>query len=138
LLEPKLDGDRMIVPIGFTPADHQISSVVFALDYDPSVAGIDPTDADGNGIPDVVAFNLSPEFQAAIIVDNQVGRLQIMIADVATPLAALPEQVLAQVTWQVKGGAVEAANLRFSETPAVSFGDVVGRAIQGAFTGKPF
>ena len=132
LLEPKFDGDRMIVPIGFTPGVHQISSIVFALEYDPAVAGIDPTDADGNGIPDAIALNLPPEFQAAVIVDAAAGRLQVMIADVATPLAPLPKQVIAQVTWQVKGGAVEAANLRFSESIRASFGDINGRSVPGS------
>ena len=136
LLEPKIDGDRVTVPIGFSPGEHQISSVVFALDYNPAVMGIDPTDADGNGIPDAVMFNLPPEFVAAASVDQEAEQLRVMIADVSAPLAALPEQVIVAVTWQTKSVTVGVIEPTFSAEAPASFGDAHGRHILGTTNGS--
>lgn len=132
LLEWKVEGDQMIVPIGFSPGDHQISSVVFAIDYDPDVAGIDPTDIDGDGIPEAVELNLPPEFAAAVLVDQQVGQVRFMIADVSAPLAALPEQVIAQVMWQVKSGGLTYAGVTLSTAFPASFGNVNGQRVSAS------
>ncbi len=133
LLEAKNNGDQLTVPIQFNPGGYAISSLVFALAYDPAVAGIDPTDADGNGIPDAVALNLPNEFQAGVILNNHTGLLQVMVADGAAPLAQLPQQIIARVTWDVKADVTaDEIKIGFSKETPASFGDAFGRSIPGA------
>ncbi len=136
LLEAKDTGDQLIVPIQFEPGGFAITSLVFALEYNPALATIDPADADGDGLPDAVAFDLPGGFQAAATLDNQTGLLQVILADVTAPLSQLPEQIIAWVTWQVKAGvATDEIRIGISKETPASFGDAHGRSIPGVTHG---
>ena len=63
---PASPGGRVTLPINFTSNDNSISSVVFSVDYDQAWLTFDPTDSNGDDIPDAIAFNLPGAFDASV------------------------------------------------------------------------
>ena len=131
---PALPGGRVTLPVNFTANDNSISSVVFSVDYDQAWLSFDPTDSDGDDVPDVVTFNLPGAFDASVAFDggDTDGELDFFIADLFPPLASLSDGAIVSMTLNVGSppSATEAA-VNFSPDPVASFGDTSGQSVPG-------
>ena len=130
-------GGRVTVPVNFRANGHEISSLVFSVDYDESWLSFDATDHEGDGLPDTVAFNLPGGVSASVMFDesDSDGELDIFIADIFPPLTALSDGELLSITLNVDnpGGAAWRA-VRFSQHPRASFGNTEGQSMPGTTT----
>ncbi len=52
-------GNLVTVPVNFMANGNATAAAVFAITFDPAVLQLDPTDRDGNGIPDAISFSLA-------------------------------------------------------------------------------
>jgi len=131
---PASPGGSVTLPVNFTAHDNSISSVVFSVDYDQTWLTFDPTDSNGDDIPDAVTFNLAGAFDASVTFDggDTDGELDFFIADLFPPLASLSDGAIVSMTLNVGGppSATEVA-VSFSQDPATSFGDTSGESIPG-------
>lgn len=83
--------------ISLRSAGNSISAAVYSLRIDRSALRFDPTDADGNGVPDAVTLLAPVGFATQVAFDEATSTLNVYIADVALPLAALPDGALATI-----------------------------------------
>ncbi len=127
-------GGNVIAPVAFSADGHDISSLVFSLDFDQTWLTFDPTDDDGDGIPNAVTLNLPLGFDGAVTydADNANGELDFFIADTFPPLLAMPSGMVASVEFGMAspGNTTEAA-IDFSDDPAASFGTTSGQSVPG-------
>ena len=135
---PASPGDRVTLPVNFTAHDNSISSVVFSVDYDQTWLSFDPTDSDGDDVPDAITFNLPGAFDASVTFDESDtdGELDFFIADLFPPLASLSDGAIVSMTLDVgspPSGTVAAVS--FSPDPAASFGDTSGQSVSGTTDG---
>lgn len=119
------------LPITFHAASSHITSLLFSLNYDPAVLRFDPTDGDGNGLPDAIQLTLPPDFTPIITfaADDADGELDVAIFDAVPPFAALPDANLMYVAFTPL--APLATEVAFSTAPAPSFGDLFGQRVLG-------
>lgn len=119
------------LPITFNAASTHITSLIFSLDYDPAVLHFDPSDGDGDGLPDAIQLTLPPDFTPIITfaADDSDGELDIAIFDATAPFAALPDASLMYVTFTPQ--APLTTEIAFSAAPAPSFGDLFGQRVLG-------
>ncbi|MBS1252927.1 MAG: hypothetical protein MAG451_01970 [Anaerolineales bacterium] len=135
--EASVAGDSLTVPISFAANGHPITSLVFSVDYDEDWLSFDPTDRDGNGIPDGVILNLPGAFDARVTfnANDTDGELDIFIADITPPLSAVADGIVGFVTLNVDHSRATALrSLRFSIEPAASFGSTLGLSVPGTAT----
>jgi len=130
---------QVVVPITYTAGggEHAISSLAFSVDYDADWLGLDATDVNGDDIPDAITFDLPAGFEAFATFDpNDVnGELDFFIIDIAPPLDPLPDGVIATITFNTGDSSVGGAEIRFSHSPAASFGDTTGKSVAGVTEG---
>jgi hypothetical protein len=100
---------------------------MFAVNYDQTRLSLDPTDGNGDGIPDAVDFDLPSGFVGNFKLSDN-GQLQFVIADMAAPLATLRDGALATITLQVKATSDNrAASVAFATDFAASLGSQYGQ-----------
>jgi Beta-propeller repeat len=135
---PAQPGGTVTVPVNFTPGGANIAFTAFSIDYDETCLTFDPTDANGDGIPDAITFTLPAGFGKTVMFNpaDTSGEIDISIFDPSPPFALLPLSALARITFHVKptcGAAAVStlAKVGFSSTPAVSFGDTSGQSSPG-------
>jgi hypothetical protein len=122
------------VPLTFRAGGAEIASLAFSIDYDGDLLVIDPTDADGDGSPDAVAFDLPGAFVTIVSLDpaDTDGELDIVITDLIPPLARLPDGEPVRLTFDVgRPPAPETSPVRFSSDPPPSFGSTTGGSVPG-------
>ena len=117
--------------------DETITSLAFSVDYDETWLALDPTDRDGNGIPDTVIFSLPGEFSYSVTFDSgdADGEVDIFIGDISPPLTSLSDGTVVFMildTGSPPGGTQGA--VRFSLDPMASFGDTSGQSVPGTAT----
>ena len=121
------------VPINFTGNGSNISSLLFTVDLDESCLDFDPTDADMDGVPDSVTFNLPGDFFGSVAVTGDpASELDFAILDASVPLATLPDDTLSTLllTPNCTPSAVSIiAPVAFT---AASFGDTGGQDVIGS------
>ena len=135
-------GDVITVPIRFQSGEQEVAGIGLSLDFDQSCLAFDETDADENGLPDAVSFDVSPQFFPSVSYDagDADGELDFIIADYSPPLAALDdsEQLIAvrfTAVCQPMNAAGDATRIDFSTEPAVSFSSPDGQPVSGSATG---
>jgi hypothetical protein len=123
-------------PVNFTANGNSISATVFSVDYDNSLLSFDPTDRNGDGIPDAVTLNVPNGFNGSASFDQSDadGELDFVIADFSSPLGSLPDGQIALITFntvrqakQLRAGAV-----KLSQDPIASFGTTDGTSVSGS------
>jgi hypothetical protein len=126
-------GSSVQVPVTFTSNGAQVAAVAFVVDYDENWLTLDPTDANGDAIPDAIAASLSPDFSITVPqVDATTGTARIFVGDLMPPLATLPDGALLTLTFAVGDSTTNAnAHIGFAATPPVSFGTPTGSNIAG-------
>jgi len=133
-------GTMITVPVAFKSHEQEISGIGFSIDYDQDqdCLRIDPSDDDGDGLPDSITSAIPPQFSLSVSINEQDGdgEIDIVIADFSPPLAALSDTE-ALVTLQFTASCQptnpegRVAEVKFSSQPAVSFSDPSGREIAG-------
>ena len=134
---PVAPGGDVVVPIAFAARGADITSLVFSLDYDPELLSIDPTDADDDGNPDAVAFQLPGGFVTTVLLDpaDTDGEIDIVITDLLPPLGRLPDGDLVKVTFDAADlPAPVTTPVLFSSDPTPSFGSTTGSTVPGTST----
>jgi len=127
-------GGTVTLPVTFNSGGHAIASTVFSVDYDQTWLTFDPTDSNGDGIPDDITFSTPPAFtpQVAFNPADTDGELDFVIADFAPPLASLPSGIIVSITFAVgTPPATLGAAVNFSQSPAASFGNTAGQSVPG-------
>ncbi len=130
-------GIPVSVPVVFTGQGAAISTALFSVDYDQDCLDFDDTDADVDGTPDAITFQLPPAFIGTVTFDagDSDGELDFAIIDFLPPLAALPDGTLVTVSFTPSCepmGASVLATVGFSDDPAASFGDTGGQSVAGS------
>ncbi len=131
---PAQPAASVVVPVSFAAGGAAISSMVFSIDFDQAWLVFDPTDSDGDGVPDAVNFNLPVAFTGSVTYDagDTDGELDFFIADVFPPLASLPDDALISITFGTGNpAAVTTAQIAFSIHPPASFGNTSGQSVPG-------
>lgn len=136
-----LPGQTVVLPVTYASNGNAIAGTAFALDFDQTCLAFDPTDANGDGVPEAIGVNAPATFGVAIQVDltNQSKEVHIYIGDSAPPLALLPDGLLLTLTLTVKNsaacqpatGATIPAAVNFVTSPPPSFGSTTGLSIPG-------
>lgn len=131
---PAQPNSTVVVPVHFSPEGNAISSLVFSLNFDQTWLTFDPTDSDGDGVPDAVDFNLPPAFTGSVVYDpNDLdGELDFFFGDIFPPLASLPEGDIVLITFGIDNPPVATtAFINFANNPPASFGNTSGQSVPG-------
>ena len=130
-------GGLVTLPVSFAANGHSITSLAFSVDYDETWLALDPTDRDGNDIPDAVIFSLPGDFTYSVTFDGDDadGEVDVFIGDISPPLTSLSDGPIVFLILNVGNspGATQGA-VRFSLAPAASFGDTSGQSVPGTAT----
>jgi hypothetical protein len=128
---------QAIVPLTFAANGHSITSLAFSVDYDETWLALDPTDRDGNGVPDAVVFSLPGDFTYSVTLDegDADGEVDIFIGDITPPLTSLSDGpfVFMLLDADSSPDGTQGAVL-FSLDPVASFGDTAGQSVPGTAT----
>jgi hypothetical protein len=123
-------GNQVTVPVNFTANGNATAAAVFAITFDPAYLQLDPTDSDGNGIPDAIRLPLPAGVAASVmVVGNQ--RIQIAIADFSLPFVTLPDGPLANITFTVQAppaGQTDTSPITFAGDLPASVGTHTGQS----------
>lgn len=110
---------RPAVPVVLTSNGQPIAAVTFGLSLGDT---FDPTDNNGDGLPDAVQFHGLPD-GVAVTTTWHGGNLDVMIADLSAPFVTLADGTLLTVT-------VDRVNaVGFAETIPPSLGNVIGQSV---------
>ncbi len=127
-------GHSVAVPVTFTANGNDVSTLVFSIDYDQRWLRFDPTDGDADGIPDAITFNTPAAFTTSATFDagDTDSEIDILVADLVTPLATLPDGNVLSITFAA-GLPTESneVTVNFSQAPAASFGTPAGESTPG-------
>lgn len=126
-----LPGRLATVPIAFWNNGHTITSMALSIDLDTDRLDFDPTDANGDGIPDAV--DLPAGVPQLVVVDYDAddtdGELDILLANLSG--APLPEGVVVVIEAVPREAGAVARAVEFSSDPEASFGNDLGQDVEG-------
>jgi len=130
-------GAAVEVPIRFGAKGHEISTLLFSIDYDSTALLLDPADADGDGVPDAVALKLPAGLVGSATLDpnDTDGELDVLITGMQAPLPKVPDGTVVVLTFRPQSGSGEegdAAAVGFASTPPPSFGSTTGQSVAGS------
>ena len=97
-------GSTVAVPVTLESAGNSVAAATFVLTFDSAAASFDPTDSDGNGIPDAVTLNVPASMAATVIYDADASRIQVAVYGTTLPMPVLSDGVLATIELQVTAG----------------------------------
>ena len=128
----------VLVPIEFRGNGATITGLLFSIDFDEGCLLFDASDANNDGVPDDISFNLPAQFDPGITFSQSDtdGELDVIIADFQPPLASLSDDTIATIqfttTCQPEAGASIIARVAFSDQPSPSFSDQNARSVPGS------
>lgn len=120
---------QVTVPINFVANGSSINAMAFSVDFDESLLTFDPTDNNGDGIPDAISFNLPAGFSPSVSFDASDTDGEIDIAIFSLNPTPLTDGTIASITFTT--GNVGNAAVNFSLDPPVSFGGTDGSDVPG-------
>lgn len=120
-------GSTTAVAIALTTAGNEVAAAAFALHLDPQVVSLDPTDSDGDGVPDAVMVNAPAGMSRSVTWNEAAQRLEVALFGVAFPLPTLADGALVTVTLAVDAAAPAGSSPLTLEQ--VSLGDANGQDI---------
>jgi uncharacterized repeat protein (TIGR01451 family) len=122
-------GSNVSVPVNFVSNGNAVAATVFAVTFDAARLQVDPTDGNGDGVPDAVNLHVPARFARSVIVDNQ-GSIQIALSDIALPLTMLQDGPLATITFTAAATADrQPATIGFSAEYGASAGSTSGASV---------
>ncbi len=131
---------RASVPVYFRPRGWAINSLAFSVDYDERAYALDPSDRDGDGIPDALSFDLPASAQVTVIFDpaDADGEIDVSILDPSQAIDRdVQEPLLTMALKSEEPGKPNRVKARFSRDPAASFGEISGRSVEGSTSTTP-
>ena len=125
-------GVPVLVPMDFLGHDSEITAIAFSLDLDLASLAFDPSDGDGDGIPDAVSFPFVDADLTVVSFDaiDEDGELDVLLAELSG--IALPDGLLMEIELLPTRDGWVASWIRFSQDPAPSFGDTQGQDVPGS------
>lgn len=139
-------GSQVTLSASYTAKGNNISSLLFSIDYDQTRLAFDPTDQNGDGIPEAIQFSSSLPSNiktVAFAASDTTGELDFLIADLSASPRTVPDGVIFTITFVASANTAGTAFVNFTTSPAPSFGsatgDVTGSIDGGAvvITGPP-
>ncbi len=120
------------VPVQLQRGSASINTVAFSLVI-PNGLTFDPTDANGDGIPDAVSFRLPAGFVGSAQWNpaNRAGQLAMAVMDTSGRKPLPASSTIAVITLREKAVKGEDTNLHFGTAPAASFGNTQGSSTPG-------
>ena len=105
-------GTAASVPLVLQTKGQAVSAFAATIVFDPAALRLDPTDADGSGVPDAVHFQAPTGTFSLARYDPGAGRLDLVAAGVVSPLPRLADGILVTVDFlPADGGAGTATPL---------------------------
>lgn len=95
-------GDSISVPVTLSRLDYRVAAATFALKFDPAHLIFDPTDLDGDRVPDAVQFSVPAGLNTSIRYNPSESRIEIAIFGLNLPMPLLEDGTLATITLGVK------------------------------------
>ncbi len=124
-------GENVVIPIIFTGNGNQVAAATFAISLDNPALSFDPSDNNGDGMPDAVSFQLPAGFVTTARYDAEHKQLQFSLADLSVPLSTLPDGQLATIALHVNGldsGQTTKVAVAFATTQRASLGNDHGQS----------
>lgn len=112
------------LPIALRPMGNQVAALSFSLYFDPAKVSFDPTDANGDGLPDALAIHATGNLLKVAIYDAETHLLNVAIAAVSVPVPAFSEGNIATVTVNSSAGGLEAVRMYDASAGSVAGDDV--------------
>ncbi|MEZ4864024.1 MAG: Ig-like domain-containing protein [Caldilineaceae bacterium] len=120
-------GEAVAVPIQLTNAGNNVAAATFALNFDSTQLSFDPTDSNGDGRPDAIAFHIPASMVASVNYNAAQSRVEVAIYGVNLPLPLLSNGTIATITLQVQSDiTVDTAPLTLNKS---SLGDDQGQEL---------
>jgi Leucine-rich repeat (LRR) protein len=138
---PAYPGSTVRVPVQYSHNLFDIASLTFSIDFDQNCLVFDPTDNDGDGVPDSMMSHQPGAFGLSVAYDgtDPDGEVDVLLADLFPPLSSLVDGELITIDFGVvcepEPGETIVAPIGFSNDPQASFGDTAGRSIPGLTSG---
>jgi len=98
-------GSTVAVPISLTAAGNSVAAAAFAIDFDSAALSFDATDANSDGLPDAVQFNVPSGLMTSATYNVAESRVEIIITGLMPPFPLLGDGTLATVNLTINGQA---------------------------------
>ena len=95
-------GATVTIPVSLRGNGEAIAGAAFRVNLDAQQAFIDPADANSDGIPDAISFNVPAGLMRSVKLSENGASVDIAIADLSLPLTELSNDVLIKVAVTVK------------------------------------
>jgi len=135
---PAQFGKHVTLPISLDTQGKQVNSTVFSVDFDQTWLSFDNSDANGDGVPDSLTWNLPVGYKGYVFFDpaRTNGELNFAVFNAASSAAVLPDGTLLNLKLNVKNGTGSfLAQVKSSSDPLASFGGTNGESLAGVFNG---
>ena len=100
-----VSGAATSVPLVLQTQGQAVSAFAATIVFDPAALQLDPTDADGSGVPDAIHFQTPAGTLTLARYDPVAGRIDLIAAGIVSPLPLLADGTLATVDFRRAGGA---------------------------------
>ena len=114
-------GETVTLPITINSQGNAIAAAGFRVRFDESQLRFDPTDADEDGIPDAVRFQVPDDMITIANFNANNHYLEIAIIGMAVPMPTLTDGEIISITLQVRESAT--ANSTTIQLTDASLGD---------------
>lgn len=135
-----VDSDGTVaVPVQFVASGLSVSAALFSIDYDEQCLLFDPIDADLDGTPDNLIFNVPSPFTVSAFFDalDTQGELHVVIVDYSPPYAVFPAQTLLTIRLAARctpaQGETITARVGFGVVPVPSLSSPNGSSVSATF-----
>lgn len=98
-------GATVNVPIALTAAGNSVAAAAFSVDFDNTALSFDATDANSDGMPDAVAFNVPAGLMTSATYNAAESRVEIVITGLVPPFPLLSDGTIAMVSLTVSDDA---------------------------------
>lgn len=121
-------GATVNVPIRLSNAGNHVAAATFALAFKADQLSFDPTDNNGDGLPDAIHFTIPQSMVASVHYNIELSRIEVAVYGINLPMPLLADGALANITLQVKPDiTVERAPLALE---LASLGDDAGQTVE--------
>jgi hypothetical protein len=95
-------GETVEIPISLRGNGEAIAGAAFRINFDAQQVAVNPADANHDGVPDAIRFNVPVDLMRSVKVSEDGASIDIAVADLSLPLFELPDNVLVKVAVTVK------------------------------------